>query len=166
MPAISSHVIGTMAVIIFAATLIVFLNTVVSNENMLITSSGLKIISDSAALRAVELISMANMSNTQCCIQSSLNLPATIAGGGYWISISSAGGYMFVASTSSQPTVRVESMMPLNSTSVNIQIVSTEGLIVDGVKVEQRVYGGDIDAVIWAMRIGNTIQIGLGRIPR
>jgi hypothetical protein len=166
MPVIESHVIGTMAVIMFSATLIVFLNTVVSNENMSLASNGLKVISDTTALRAVELISMANMSNTQCCIQSSLNLPTTIADKGYWISLSSAGGYMVVASTSSPPNVSVKSMMPLNSTSVNIQVVSTNGLIVYGVMVEQKVYGGDMDAVLWAMRIGNTIQIGLGRIPR
>lgn len=163
MPVVTSHIIGTMALTIFAATLTVYLYIIVNNENMAIASSKLQTISDYTAVRAVELISMANMTNTQSCIQSSLDLPMTITSGGYWISISNASGYMITATTTTQPFVSVESMMPLNSTLVNIQVVSKEGLIIDGVVVKSRVYGGLADAVIWTRRIGNTIQIGLGR---
>lgn len=163
MPVVTSHIIGTMALTLFAATLTVYLYVIVCNENMSIASSKLQTITDYTAVRAVELISMANMSNTQSCIQSSLELPMTITNGGYWIALSEANGYMVMATTNIQPFISVKSMMPLNSTSVNVQVVSTEGLIIDGVKVEPRIYGGLVDAVIWARRIGNTIQIGLGR---
>jgi uncharacterized membrane protein len=163
MPVVTSHIIGTMALTIFAATLTVYLYIVICNENMSLASSKLQTITDYTAVRAVELISMANMTNTQSCIQSFLDLPMSITSGGYWISISGANGYVVTATTNTPPFISVESMIPLNSTSVNVQIVSTQGLLVDGVTVEPKVYGGDADAVIWAKRIGNAIQIGLGR---
>lgn len=163
MPVVTSHIIGTMAITIFAATLTVYLYMIICNENMSMAKSKLQMISDYAAVRAVELISMANTSNTQSCIQSSLELPMTIPSGGYWITLTNGSGFVVMASTASQPTISVMSMIPLNSTLVNVQVISTEGLVVEGITVEQRIYGGVADAVMWARRIGNTIQIGLGR---
>jgi len=163
MPVVTSHIIGTMAITIFAATLTVYLYMIICNENMAMAKSRLQMISDYAAVRAVQLISMANTSNTQSCIQSSLELPTTISSGGYWIAISESSGYIVKATTTSQPTISVISIMPLNSTMVNIQVISTEGLVIEGIQVQQRIYGGLADAVMWARRIGNTIQIGLGR---
>jgi len=163
MPVVTSHIIGTMAITIFAATLTVYLYMIICNENMSMAKSRLQMISDYAAVRAVELISMANASNTQSCIQSYLDLPMDVPSGGYWITLSNGSGFIIMASTASQPTISVTSMIPLNSTLVNVQVISTEGLVIEGITVEQRIYGGLSDTVMWARRIGNTIQIGLGR---
>jgi len=163
MPVITSHIIGTMAITIFAATLTVFLYMIICNENMSMAKSRLQMISDYAAVRAVELITMANASNTQSCIKSSLDLPTTVPSGGYWITLSNGSGFIVMASTASQPTISTTSMIPLNSTLVNVQVISTEGLVIEGIMVKQRIYGGLSDTVMWARRIGNTIQIGLGR---
>jgi hypothetical protein len=69
------------------------------------------------------------------------------------------------ASTTVQPVVSVSSVIPLNSTTVNVRVISAEGLQVNGMTVHAKLYGGVKGSLIWARRVGNIIQIGLGVRP-
>ncbi|MBO3804076.1 MAG: hypothetical protein JTT11_09475 [Candidatus Brockarchaeota archaeon] len=163
MPVITSHVIGTVAIFAFAATLTLYLYSVGSAESLAVTRGRLQTVSDYVAVRVVQVISMANASNTPSCIQSLIELPETIAGGSYWIALSDQGGYAVRGAMVLSPDVTTESLIPINSTSVNVRIVAQEGLAMDGVTVQSKVYGGTKSVVVWGRRIGNVIEVGLGR---
>jgi len=163
MPVIMSHIIGTMAIFAFAATLTLYLYSVGNAESLAVTRSRLKTVCDYVAVRVVQVISMANMSNTQSCIQLLLDLPETVSGGSYWITLSDQDGYEVVGTIVLSPSVTAESLIPLNSTLVNVRIVAQEGLSIDGLTVQKKVYGGASRIVVWGRRIGNVIEIGLGR---
>jgi hypothetical protein len=162
MPAIVSHLVGTLAIAAFAATMTFYMYLITGTEKLALTKAQLKVISGSMAARVVELISLANESNTQSYIQSTLEIPLTVLNSGYWISITSSGGTYVSASTVVSPVVTADSIIPVNSPTVNVRVVSTEGLPLEGFTVRERLYGGTEGALIWARRVGNVIEIGLG----
>jgi hypothetical protein len=158
-----SHIIGTVAIIAFATTLTIYLYSIGNSQSLAIKSSRLKTISDYVAVRVVQMISMVNMSNTQSCVQSLLELPGTVASESYYLMLIDQDGYAVKGAMVLYPSVTTESIIPLNSSSVNIRIVTQDGLIIDGLTVQSKIYGGATDTFVWARRIGNLIEIGFGR---
>lgn len=162
MPATMSNLIGTLAIAAFAATLIFYMYLVTSSQETSLAKEQLRNVSDNVAKIAVQLIAMANESNKQSYLQMTLELPLTVQNTGFWISIvSNSGGIYVNATTIVQPVLSVRSIIPINSTSVHITIVPT-GSIDAHTTIQGKLYGGVEGSIIWAQRIGNVIYIGLG----
>jgi hypothetical protein len=173
------HIIGTVALIGLVISAGLAFSVVSSFITEDIIEQQLEQVSDVVALNLEEVVNLINFANSGEMYQrnntltKALDLPLEVGNKAYTVTLTRTadGGYNVVSSLVSQNTTSATSMIPVNSTTSSLQIITySMAMIYDGeqenwaVTSKSTIYGGNNNIVVWAWKPNATTYFGIGTI--
>jgi len=139
-----------------------------ASQRVNIAKRELQEVTDYVSQNLYDLIQTAvNFSSTDDIIWKQVNLPVSSNEKGYSISLSYVDGSISVSAwVDSEPFIRANSILPVNSPKANIKVYEKDDEVIGGVIVKDRLNSGSPLPVVWIMVKSDGIMIGLGWMKR
>jgi len=159
-----THLLGTTAILTVMSILIFAIYRVGTLQSVDISKRQLQEITDYVAQNFYDMIQTAvNFSSPNTIIIKELNIPISVGGNGYTISLSNASGSLKVmAWVDTEPLIAAQSLLPVNGTGIKIRINVNEGSDLGGAIVRAPLHSGSSIPVAFVQTDGEKVVIGLG----
>jgi hypothetical protein len=173
------HIIGTVALIGLVISASLAFNVISSFITEDIVEQQLSQVSDLVALNLVEVVNLINFANSgemyqrNNTIVKAVSLPLDAGGKAYTVTLTRTNGegYSVASNLVTQNTTSATSLIPVNSTTSSLQII-TEPITMtyNGeqenwvVTSKSLIYGGNGNIVVWAWKPNATTYAGIGTI--